>query len=187
MKNTMLWTRCFSFILVCIYKPNSVSASSADDRYLSRPKITLRLKRFSAHVARKSLKLKVYKVIKSIEKVHTVSGFKNLITFNFKTKWTARYAHGTILHTCKDLAVSLSILLWTSPFAYAWGDFFLSKKIVSARTSGVTTDGYYPLHFPSNRRMCVRTFLTLPCVRAHLSNTDSNTSLSKNITLDNSY
>ena len=29
MKNTLLWTRCFSYIPVCIYKPNSVSLTEA--------------------------------------------------------------------------------------------------------------------------------------------------------------
>ena len=34
MKNTMLWTRCFSYIWFCIYKPNSVPIARMIDIYL---------------------------------------------------------------------------------------------------------------------------------------------------------
>lgn len=37
--------KVFFIYLVCIYKPNSVSDTEADDKYLSRPMIAHRLKR----------------------------------------------------------------------------------------------------------------------------------------------
>lgn len=43
------------------------------------------------------------------------------------------------------------------------GDFFLSKKIVTARTSRLTADRYYLLLVPRLAAVrCVRTFLPLP-------------------------
>ncbi len=70
MKNTMLWTRCFSFIWFVSISRVLFSSFRQSDRYLSRSEVTIGLERFRL--------------------------------------WPK--PENTILHTCKDLAVSPLLL-----------------------------------------------------------------------------
>ena len=63
----------------------------------------------------------------------------------------------TVLHSSKDLAVSLSVLLRNSSI-FSNGAFSLSFESVSARTSHLAVDGCYPLPFRI-KSVSVRTFL----------------------------
>ena len=111
----------FSYFLSCVYKPNSViSTRGQDNSYLSRPEITLKLKRFSANFAH-------HKWCK-IEHPELVEGLFDLLrALNFVIAY-GEQNWSTILHTRKYFAVSPEL-----------------NRFVTVRNSTLAGDGRYPL------------------------------------------
>jgi hypothetical protein len=72
-----------------------------------------------------------------------------------------RYSQSTVLHSRKDLAVSLLRFYSENSSGLSSGCFHSFVGSVSARTSRVAPDGYYPLRFPRiTPWISVRTFLS---------------------------
>lgn len=81
-----------------------------------------------------------------------------------------RYAHGTILHTRKDLAVSLFNLILTNLYedsSILLDAILFRVNSVSARTSSITTDGYYPLRLHA-QHASYKVFKVIKSMQVHL-------------------
>lgn len=83
-------------------------------------------------------------------------------------------SENTILHTHKDLAVSLFNFILSDLYedSSIAGARFFRITSVSARTSTIACDGYYPLWFPNRSRDMCSDFPHPPIRRTHLFTTN---------------
>lgn len=137
MKNTLLWTRCFSYIWFVSISRILFPISKVIDIYLG------------------------------CKLLHTSSD-SSIKTF------LRKIIMDTILHTCKDLAVSLFNFVFTNLYkdlsiTYDLDTILFRVNSVSARTSVITHDGYYPLHFLKFLLDMCSDFPHLAVKRTHLS------------------